>query len=250
MNIVPLWNKYFSADIEELQLSKKSLHVIEQLIIDYLPTDSVDQRHMFVSANRGHIMKYAVLQSNAIITEENADKILSHLDSFNRPEVLYLLFEKTDRIVWLNLFRSFWTMCDSCSLYHEEFKSILRSYDIEEIRSITHNDDDIEFYNSLPETFEVYRGTFNDSRFAGGISWTTDIKVAEFFQNGYENFKNNGPMVFRYKFNMNDDKFNLLKEIAESGTSVLTRTVNKKDIFVNTNRGENEIFIIGELHER
>lgn len=247
MNILPLWNKYFSADIEELYLSKKALHVIEQLIIDYLPTDSVDQRHMFVSANRGHIMKYAVSQATAIITEENADKILSHLDSFNRPEVLYLLFEKTDRIVWLNLFRSFWTMCDSCSLYHEEFKYILQSYDIEEIRSITHKDNDIEFYNSLPDTFEIYRGTFNDPRFAAGISWTTDIKVAEFFQGGYENFKTNGPMVFRYKFNMTPDKFDLLKDIAKSGTSVLTKTVNKKDIFVNTNRGEHEVFVIDYL---
>ena len=231
--------------LESFDLHPITLSNIESLVLDYFPKDYTDvEKQMALSANKGTIIKY-ILDHLEELNHHDAEKVLFSVDSFNRPEILYLMASLVNGKEWLQLFRDFWTQCDSCSLYHNEYKEVLLAHKIETIRAITHNEDDINFYNSLPEKFEVYRGTFVDVRFAGGISWTTDRDVAEKFEYGYQNFANNGPMVYRYRTNMTDEKFDLLKDIAKSGTAVLTRTVNKSDVFVNTSRGEREIFVLG-----
>ena len=240
-----LWNRHVSIPLESFDLHPITLSNIESLVLDYFPKDYTDvEKQMALSANKGTIIKY-ILDHLEELNHHDAEKVLFSVDSFNRPEILYLMASLVNGKEWLQLFRDFWTQCDSCSLYHNEYKEVLLAHKIETIRAITHNEDDINFYNSLPEKFEVYRGTFVDVRFAGGISWTTDRDVAEKFEYGYQNFANNGPMVYRYRTNMTDEKFELLKDIAKSGTAVLTRTVNKSDVFVNTSRGEREIFVLG-----
>lgn len=240
-----LWNRHVSIPLESFDLHPITLSNIESLVLDYFPKDYTDvEKQMALSANKGTIIKY-ILDHLEELNHHDAEKVLFSVDSFNRPEILYLMASLVNGKEWLQLFRDFWTQCDSCSLYHNEYKEVLLAHKIETIRAITHNEDDINFYNSLPEKFEVYRGTFVDVRFAGGISWTTDRDVAEKFEYGYQNFANNGPMVYRYRTNMTDEKFDLLKDIAKSGTAVLTRTVNKSDVFVNTSRGEREIFVLG-----
>lgn len=247
MNASELWNRHVSLPLESFDLHPITLSNIESLVVEYFPKDYNDvEKQMALSANKGTIIKY-IIDHLDDLNYKDAEKLLFSVDSFNRPEILYLMASLVDSKDWLRLFRDFWTQCDSCSLYHNEYKEVLLAHKIETIREVTHSEDDIKFYNALPETFEVYRGTFVDERFAGGISWTTDRDVAEKFEAGYQSFANNGPMVYRYRINMTDEKFDLLKDIAKSGTAVLTRTVNKSEVFVNTSRGEHEIFVIGDI---
>lgn len=244
-NASKLWERHVLLPLESFNLHPIALSNIESLIVDYFPNDYNDmEKQIALSANKGTIIKY-ILSHLDELKQDDAEKLLYSVDSFNRPEILYLMASLVDSKEWLNLFRTSWTQCDSCSLYHNEFKEILLSYSIDTIREITHDDDDIAFYNSLPETFEVYRGTFVDERFAGGISWTTDRSIAEKFEYGYQSFANNGPIVYRYRTNMTNEKFDLLKDISQAGTTVLTRIVKKSDVFVNSSRGEHEIFVLG-----
>lgn len=244
MEIYSLWNKHFSSSLESLDVSQNTLDILNKLITEYLPKDHTDfQKQLFVSANRGMICNYLV-DSIDVIDFKNASKMLFDVDSFNRPELLVKFSDMIDKSYWLKLFNDFWTMCDSCSIYHEEFKEAFSKYTIEELRNEIHSDEDKEFYDSLPDVIEIYRGTFNDIRFSQGISWTLDKDVANRFMMGYKSFAENGPMVYRYKMNMTQDKFDLLKDISEEGVSVLTRTVNKKDIFLMTSRGEHEVIVL------
>ena len=50
--------------------------------------------------------------------------------------------------------------------------------------------------------------------------------------------------MMRYRCNTSNDKFDLLKDIAKSGVELLEMKVKKTDIFVNTSRGESEIFVL------
>ena len=127
---------------------------------------------------------------------------------------------------------------------YNQFIEILNQYSLDYIRENTHDDDDKLFYDSLSEEFTVYRGTFIDDRFKGGISWTVDKAVAEKFKKGYQSFKDGGLMMMRYRCNTSNDKFDLLKDIAKSGVELLEMKIKKSDIFVNTSRGESEIFVL------
>lgn len=244
MNALDLWSRHVSVPLSTFELDAETLSVIKELVTQYFPQSYADlDKSRALSANKGIIINYIVSKLDDL-SESDAESLLYSVDSFNRPELLKKLASCVSGDAWLRLFRQVWTQCDSCSLYHEDFKYILNTYSLDRIKSFAHDESDTEFYNSLPETFEVYRGTFIDSRFAGGISWTTDRSIAEKFETGYKSFANNGPMAYRYRVNMSDEKFDLLKDIATSGTTVLTRTVNKADIFVNTSRGESEILVI------
>ncbi len=247
MNTYEIWKQNFGFDLTELNLGLLPLYIIDMNILEYFPSDHTDITKMqSLSCNKFTIMKFAIDNATEC-SAEVARLILQFSDSFNRPELLLSLSEKVSSDAWLDLFREYWTSCDSCSLYHEEFRNILFTYNIKKIREKTHSAEDKTFYDSLPESFEVYRGTFIDEQFIDGISWTTDKEIAERFKNGYENFKNGGGMRIRYMINMNQEKFSRLKDISESGTTVLTKTVNKKDVFVNTSRGEHEILILEKI---
>ena len=52
-------------------------------------------------------------------------------------------------------------------------------------------------------------------------------------------------MSIRYKHNMDSDTYELIMDIAKSGTSLKSMIVKKSDIFVNTSRGELEIIVRG-----
>ena len=240
-----IWNNYFMFSIESFNLSEASLKIINNFIDANFPKGHTEHddliKHTQLSGNKGIILLTLIELSNEL-TYNQASDILIYSDSFNRPELLLKMFNKTNNDAWLKLFGEFWSMCDSCSLYHEEFKRILKSYDINDIKKIIHTEESIEFYDSLPDNIVVYRGTFIDERF-DGISWTTSEEVAKRFQVGYESFKNGGPMSIRYMINMTSDKFNLLKDISLNGTALLEKTVNKKDVFVITSRGENEVIV-------
>lgn len=238
---------HFNFMIEKFDINHSDLTKLEEMIHTYLENSDNDPRLMMLyAANKGKVLNLLVQSIRSNISSNNADNILLSADSFSRPELLINIARILNKEDWLLLFREFWTSCDSCSLYHNEFRKILNTYSIEEIRNLTHQDYDIEFYNSLPEEITIYRGTFIDERFCDGLSWSTEESVAIKFMEGYKSFKNGGPMMMRYRFNMDDKKFNLLKDISLKGVAVLSKVVNKKDVFVNTSRNEYEVFVLGD----
>lgn len=240
-------NPYFNFEIEKFDIKSSDLTKLEEMIDNFLKKSENDPHLMMMySANKGKVLNTMVQSIRTNISFNDADNILLSADSFSRPELLINISRILSKEDWLLLFRENWTTCDSCSLYHNEFRKILKTYSIEEIRNLTHQDYDVEFYDSLPEEITIYRGTFIDERFCKGLSWSTEESVAIKFMEGYKSFKNGGPMMMRYRFNMDDQKFNLLKDISLKGVTVLSKVVNKKDIFVNTSRDEYEILVLGE----
>lgn len=232
-------------DYDSYGLSKFDKEVVMDMIQELIPFDVNDNvlKILNVNANRNFILLYIVEHSKTLSVEE-ANFFLYSCDSFGRPEILHTLHSKVGQIEWLKLFRDFWTMCDSCSLYHKEFKEILKSYNIKTLRRHIHTTEDNAFYNDLPEEFEVYRGTFLDERFKYGISWTTDYEVASKFELGYRNFSIGGPMIYRYKTNMRPEVFSIMEDIGKHGTDILHMYVNKSSVFVLTSRGEKEIIVL------
>lgn len=236
---------FFMTDLLNFTLDDDVISVINEIVLDYFPHDMSDlQKTHSLTVNKNAVLFYLVTNTQNKISFDVAQTVLNDSDSFGRPKILYALSSIVDKHDWLKLFKSNWHMSDSCSLYHEEFRDIFSRYSIDEIRNIVHDEDDIEFYESLPDTFVVYRGTFVDEDFACGISWTTNEEVAEKFKFGYENFAAKGGLYFRYLMNIDSDTLDRMNEIAESGVTVLQKTVNKKDIFVTTSRGESEVIVL------
>lgn len=232
-------------DYDSYGLSIFDKEVVKDMILELLPASLNDEieKVIYATANRNLIILYIVEHSKTLSVDE-AKEFLYMADSYGRPEILYSLHSKVDPIKWLKLFRDFWTMCDSCSLYHKEFKEILKTYNIKALRRHIHTAEDAAFYNDLPEEFEIYRGTFLDEQFKDGISWTTDYEVAAKFELGYRNFSMGGPMVYRYKTNMRPEVFSIMEDIGKNGTDILHKYVKKSSVFVLTSRGEKEVFVL------
>lgn len=243
-----LFESNFSFDLNKLELSNFDRDILFEMCEAYIPQSFMNEspeKLIHASANRTLIVLFMVEHAQVKhIPSDIVETLLYSVDSFGRPEVLQALHDKVDSIYWLKLFANYWTMCDSCSLYHTRFKEIFSNYSIETIRQEIHSEEDWEFYNSLPEVFTAYRGTFLDERFKGGLSWTTNQDVAKRFEYGYFNFAKKGPMLFRYQSNMRPEIFKTMLEIAEGGTAVLQADFFKEDVFVLTSRSESEILVI------
>ena len=231
-------------DYDSYGLTEFDQSVVKDMIEELLPSSFEDIEKVVKAGSNINLISLYIVEHSITLSVEDAKEFLFMVDSFGRPEILHTLHSKIDKIEWLHLFRDFWTSCDSCSLYHEEFRSILKSYNIRTIRRHIHTDEDKIFYKSLPEEFEVYRGTFSDERFRHGISWTTDYDIADRFERGYRNFAEGGPMIYRYRSGMRDEIFSLMQNIALQGTEVLHKLVDKSSVFVLTSRGEREVFVL------
>ena len=240
-----IFERHFGKSINDFSINDSFKELILKSVEQYLPFNMEDvQKLVYANIAKGLISINLVECLDNEISYELAESLIFIQDSFNKPELLCKLFDVIAKDDWLKLFRQFWVSCDSCSLYHNQFIEILNQYSLDYIRENTHDDDDKLFYDSLPEEFTVYRGTFIDDRFKCGISWTVDKAVAEKFKKGYQSFKDGGLMMMRYRCNTSNDKFDLLKDIAKSGVELLEMKVKKTDIFVNTSRGESEIFVL------
>lgn len=239
--------RHFNIDVSSFEIDSDMSNVINMTIESYLPRGDDPQlelsRYHALAANKSNIITFFINSIDSI-TYKDADHLMTSLDSFGRPYNLSLLYNCMDRLDWLRLFKETWTMCDSCSLYHDNFRHILNQYTLDEIRTHIQNDDDRIMYDSLPDIVDIYRGTFVHDDFRHGLSWTTDIKVAEQFANGYKSFAEKGPMYFRYMCNMDLDTLNRLTDIASDGVVTLKGQIDKSNIFVITNRGESEIIVL------
>lgn len=239
------FSDFFVSKIDDFKIDPDTIKVINEIISEYFPQSDNDvQKLMSVSANKNTVMKHVILSANCTIDIKTAEAALIDVDSFGRANILHNISRIVSKDDWLALFKSNWHMSDSCSLFHEEFREILSTYDMSYIRETIHDELDREFYDQLPETFTVYRGTFIDEDFAQGISWTTDKEVASRFMLGYQSFADKGGMYYRYASNIDHGLLEKMNEIAESGVTVLERTVNKADVFVTTSRGESEVILL------
>lgn len=239
---ISIFRQYFSFDLNEVDLGQDIIEEINTIITNDFPTNHEDFLKLIsLKFNKERVI-HLILENSNEMSYNVADAILLTLDSFMRPKALIKLYGLLDRKDWAKLFQETWTMCDSCSLYHSEFNFILNQYSIQELRELCHTESDDAFYDSLPDEFEIYRGTFDDPRF-DGISWTTSLEVAQRFKDSYENVAEGGAMAIRYKHNMDSDTYDLIMDIAKSGTSLKTMLVKKSDVFVNTSRGELEIIV-------
>ncbi len=151
---------------------------------------------------------------------KNLQKYLWHYGSHERCYIFIYFFEnkyfdnnKPD-IFWRALHES-WSLFDA--IPHDEFRELF-AIKRKDWKSSLLMPDDLIFYNSLPETFEAYRGTDANAQHKDGLSWTIDREVAEAFAHGHRVLLNKNPII-------------------------LTATINKRDI-VGAYNGRNEHEIV------
>jgi hypothetical protein len=102
------------------------------------------------------------------------------LGSHERIDALVPFLYKTawtDEVFW-RIFLGIWCICDHNYGWSCELDDLINMAG----PCPPHLLPDREFYDSLPQEFTVYRG--GDRSIEGGISWTTSVKVAEYFARG------------------------------------------------------------------
>lgn len=119
----------------------------------------------------------------------------------------------SDKEYWETV-NSIWTDSENIHQNKRTWKTLLKSS--RKCKQSFMSDEDLKFFNELPETITVYRGCVEGLN-EKGYSYTTEREQAEWFAN---RFSNGEPKVIEL-------------------------TVKKKDVFAYTNsRSENEIIII------
>lgn len=145
---------------------------------------------------------------------------------FLLPKLLYPVLEKfgkNNQKELIQLIQSVWSSIDHT--YHltdildKVFsKDTLSSLDI----SKGTNDEDIEFYNSLPEQFKVYRGCYYQNK--DGYSWSTSKDVSRKFPFLSGNTLNNYPILIQGIVSKKDVLFCVV------GRNEYEIVVNPKDV--------------------
>ena len=116
--------------------------------------------------------------------EDFAVRRLRRADSFNRLPLLLSFVEKhcDDAALSWRLMLYWWDTCDGTGAWRPEAARALRALSAKSDARRHMEEVDGAFYDSLPDQISVYRGAaFN---FARGLSWTTDLAVAEKFAAG------------------------------------------------------------------
>jgi hypothetical protein len=146
--------------------------------------------------------------------------LTSLLNSEERPHELLKLIDRDPPETFWPVFLTEWSSCDAGWMYQERLAQILRRVGpcpaaVYSCRA----EDGGDFYAGLPERMTVYRGG-DRTRIEGGVSWTTNRKVALSFAWGHRGIRAQSPVI-------------------------ATATVNKADIFAAiTDRGEEEIICL------
>jgi hypothetical protein len=194
------------------------------------------------------VLLHAILEHRATKTEAPSfdlfyafDEIVSdqclHTIFFHRDiRDLFLGFDELgdpDKIPIYQIARSVWMDCENIPQTLSLWKMVFLLSRHERLYETTSQSnvqppllgegwmtaEDLAAYAELPQTLTVYRGECND----GGISWTTDRKVAKFFAH---------------------------RNINESTGRVLKRKIQKNAIFAYfTSRSESEVLLIEPLVE-
>jgi hypothetical protein len=154
---------------------------------------------------------------------EIEDFLWLKFNSFNRFEGFIEIASKLQGGLYWHALRTAYTDTDNLYYYKDLIKIAFQRE--EPNRSELMNPNELEFYNSLPEEVEIYRGLTiaeqNSKNF--GVSWTLKKEVAEFF-------------AYKYLRNFSTE--------AEAKT-VQHLIVNKKNIIAYFNgRDEHEVIYI------
>lgn len=135
-----------------------------------------------------------------ISTMENLNEIV---DLFRKSYKL-TLFKYVNEYLsvkdFSQVFSSIWTLSEfpsrDVNVSKEEFAYWFEVAD----KTILMNEDDLLKYNSLPDTFQVYRGVGSDA-YRKGLSWTLSYETAEFFA---IRFELKFPVLYSFTVNKKD----------------------------------------------
>src|SRR5258708_15113260 len=103
--------------------------------------------------------------------------------SYERPNVLFVqMVKERNPRTRLMLFLAFWSCCDAPwpwrTVFAKELRAALSQVSLADVLSEAERD----WFDLLPPFIEIYRGCeFGRER---GLSWTTEIKIAEGFATG------------------------------------------------------------------
>ena len=210
--------------------------IIEKNILDK-KEDICEELKIYISYNRNlksdmlrHPLVYSVphsVQMNALVNAQlkyKKDAVKKALEVYDyesyiwlheRPYRLQAFMEISKNLSnekYWEILSAMWTDCENIWQNKSYWKSLLS--DRPDTKHLFMSDEDRSFFNSLPETVTIYRG-YIEGKNKRGFSYTLSKEKAEWFAKRYWN-----------------------------EGEVLTRTVNKSDIFAYTNeRGEQEIII-------
>lgn len=182
-----------------------------------------------------------MLDQNLVMDVDVADKLMSHLDSYNRPAFLLQLNKMYSFDTWMKFFVDFWTQCDGCSMYMDELKEIFKGKNMAELMKTYFDADDYKKWKYLKKQFIVYRGAFESCKL--GLSWSMDNKVAMNFANQYHNMSHKGIYYMRAKTQMNEAGLERLNKKIGERASLYAIRVRKEDCLLFTSRGEKEVFV-------
>lgn len=220
-----------------LNFAKQNLLTEKQMQVE---KENVVAIHKFHQA-LPQFMYLLVISATTKIPYMAASKILSLSSSFNRTTLLSAMHDKVKDSDWCKLFAENWSSCDGCTSNSGNFIEILNQVDLNEIRKNL-SDEDIEYYNNLPDQVTIYRGTLDCDDINTGISWTTDLSIAKKFAEISESIAKREPASLRYIMGMGSDYQQILDSNPTGGV-ILKATVSKDKIIYTNNRGESEAII-------
>jgi hypothetical protein len=183
-----------------------------------------------------------IKEINQKLTIKQSNRILQQNDSYNRPEIMLSLHDVMIKSDWVECLFKFWKRFDGCSLYTEEFKALLKDIDYQEVMKLHFDEDNFQQWSNLEEKVCVYRGAFESDK--AGISWTTDLSIAQDFANLYISVKNRDLQHFRIKSQILDSGLERLNKRINDRVSIFITVVDKKDCILINNDGESEVFIL------
>ena len=124
-----------------------------------------------------------------------------HLDMLYGPEgggsekTLENLLELADCVdddEFMAVFAQAWPDCDNTWSYRDELRHLLMYHCRADF--LHHlSEDDLAFYNALPDEITVYRGC--DASRVYGLSWTTDLELAKSFARGHRGMSPPNPVI-------------------------------------------------------
>lgn len=118
------------------------------------------------------------------LTYDQAKASLEFCDSYSRLPVLLDLHLKVEDADWLRLLGNEWSSCDNIGEFYsagELDDTPLIDFDHGYIKPEMMSVDEQAFYDSLPDTFVVYRGCHKFNKW--GLSWSLFEDIAESFPN-------------------------------------------------------------------
>lgn len=251
-----LFGEFVSEAFPKIFFDESSPAVQKLLMLEeYIPTNSElrNVRDLTEKKRFGFdhqiVVKHMALESVVEIIKDNeklipvqmANKLISRADSFNRPRLALQLVDVMKETDWLKCFFNTWSSYDGCSLYIDDFKTILAKFSPETVMKTVFSKKEYSKWLDADDYILVYRGAFESCK--KGLSWSTDIEVARKFANTYIDMKNFGLSYYRAQCQMPPDELEKFKNKFDEKVSIYSMLVPKKEcIFIN-DRGEDEVFI-------